>query len=186
MFKDHAPKTFPKYLTEREVSLILHNAKSDSFRNYLIILTLWRTGVRASELISIRKNDIDFANGTILIRKGKGNKDRIIPVENELGNLLGLYTDQISYRDIVYPLSRRQLNNIVKKYLPNEIKASVHTFRHSFAVHCLKKGMNVRTLQKILGHSSLQTTQIYLDIISKDIKDDFKKVDWNEDNRSQL
>jgi len=58
------------------------------------------------------------------------------------------------------------------------LKASPHTFRHSFAVHCLKHGVNIRTLQKILGHSNLNTTSIYLDVIGKDIKEDFEKVEW--------
>jgi len=53
-----------------------------------------------------------------------------------------------------------------------------HTFRHSFAVHCLKSGMNIRSLQKILGHSDLNTTAVYLDLVGKDIITDFEKVEW--------
>jgi integrase/recombinase XerD len=91
--------------------------------------------------------------------------------------------------DKVFPLTERQVRNIIYKYSPyhlekrdeKEIKVydvHPHTIRHSFAVHCLKNGINLRALQKILGHNSLTTTQIYLDIVGKDIKDDFNKVQW--------
>ena len=53
-----------------------------------------------------------------------------------------------------------------------------HTIRHSFAVHCLKSGMNIRSVQKILGHSSLNTTQVYLDVVGADVQEDFEKVVW--------
>ena len=181
------PKTLPKYITEVEVSSILDKAKKDRFRNYILILTLWRTGMRVSEIVKFRKNQIQD-NG-IIVRNAKGGKDRVIPLESELSNLLGLFTDGMNNRDIVFKMSDRQVRNIVYKYSPfhfekrngKEVKVydvHPHTIRHSFAVYCLKSGMNLRSLQKILGHSSLTTTQIYLDVVGEDIKNDFEKVDW--------
>jgi len=79
--------------------------------------------------------------------------------------------------DMLFPLSTAQIRNIVHWY-EGEEKVKPHTFRHSFAVHCLKSGMNIRSLQKILGHSDLATTAVYLDLVGKDVLDDFKKVDW--------
>jgi site-specific recombinase XerD len=78
----------------------------------------------------------------------------------------------------VFPLTTAQIRNIVHRYQPNGEVAKPHTFRHSFAVHCLKQGMNLRSLQKILGHNDLATTSIYLDLIAKDIKEDYRKVEW--------
>ena len=169
-------KRLPKYLTKTEISDILDNAKKDRYRNFILLLTMWRTGLRVSELIILKKNQIKDENLTI---KGKGGKDRVIPLENELSNLLGLYCDRLGHRDRLFPLSTRQVRNIVSKYVPGEVKAHPHTFRHSFAVHCLKNGMNIRSLQKIMGHESLTTTQVYLDIVGKDVKEDFEKVDWS-------
>jgi integrase/recombinase XerD len=169
-------KTLPKYLNKEEISQILDRAKQSHYRDFIILLTLWRTGVRNSELIKIRKNDI--VDGTLIIRQGKGKKDRVIPLESELENLLRLYSDWLPYNGMIFKIKQRQIRNIVKKYSPVEWNVHPHTFRHSFAVHCLKKGMNLRTLQKILGHSSLTTTQVYLDLVGKDISDDFKKVEW--------
>ena len=59
-----------------------------------------------------------------------------------------------------------------------DYEASPHTLRHSFAVHCLKGGMNIRSLQKILGHANLETTAIYLDVVGEDVADDFRRVEW--------
>ena len=170
------PKTLPKYINETEVSSILDKAKKDRYRNYILLLCLWRTGMRNSELVKLQKRDI--INDTILVRNAKGNKDRVIPLERELSNLLGLYTDRLKPKDKLFPISDRQVRNVVYKYSPDGLDVHPHTFRHSFAVYCLKNGMNLRSLQKILGHSSLTTTQVYLDVVGKDIKEDFDKIPW--------
>lgn len=173
-------KTLPKYLNYPVISGILDKVKKErkklSYRNYIILMTLARTGMRASEVANLKKQDIK--DDTLIVRQGKGKKDRIIPLDSELSNLLGLYSDRLSPRDYVFDISTRQIRNTVYKYVPRELDASPHTFRHSFAVHCLKNGMNLRSLQKILGHSSLTTTQIYLDVVSKDVKEDYDKIPW--------
>jgi len=155
---------------------ILDKAKKDRYRNYVLLLTLWRTGMRNSDIVNLKKQDIQ--DETIIVRQGKGKKDRVIPLESELGNLLGLFVDRLKPRDKLFPITDRQVRNIVYKYSPDELDVHPHTFRHSFAVHCLKGGMNIRTLQRILGHTSLTTTQVYLDLVGKDIVDDFEKVNW--------
>lgn len=174
------PKTLPKFISIQEILDILINAKNEgkkySYRNYIILMTLSRTGMRANEIIKLRKRDI--TDKTIIVRQGKGKKDRVIPLENELSGLIGLYTDRLTPKDLVFKMTDRQIRNIVYKYSPEDLDVHPHTFRHSFAVHCLKSGMNIRSLQKILGHSSLNTTQVYLDLVGKDIVEDFGKVIW--------
>lgn len=170
-------KTLPKYLNYSVISGILDKVKKErkklSYRNYIILMTLARTGMRASEVAKLKKQDIK--DDALIVREGKGKKDRIIPLDSELSNLLGLYSDRLSPKDKIFDISTRQIRNIVYKYAPD---LHPHTFRHSFAVHCLKNGMNLRSLQKILGHSSLTTTQIYLDIVGKDVKEDYNKIPW--------
>jgi len=172
-------KTLPKYLDKEEVINVLDRAKALSYFDYICMTTLFRSGCRISELCNFIKEDIDFKNGLITIRQGKGRKDRVVPLERELGNLLGLFTDALKCRDKLFPVTSRQIRNRIYKYDTDALHLYPHLFRHSFAVNCLKNGMNLRTLQKILGHSSLTTTQIYLDLIGKDIKEDFDKVNWN-------
>jgi len=159
---------------------MLNRAKTEgkkfSYRNYIILMTLSRTGMRANDLVSLHKHDI--TEKTIIVRQGKGKKDRVIPLEHELSSLLGLYTDRLTPKDKVFPMSIRQVWNIVHKYTPDGLDVHPHTLRHSFAVHCLKSGMNIRSLQMILGHGNLNTTSVYLDLVGKDIVDDFEKVEW--------
>ena len=175
---DKQSKQLPKYIRKEEILDILDKAKKDNRRNYLLLLILWRTGMRVSEIVSIQKRDIQ--DRTIIVRQGKGKKDRVIPLEHELGNILGFYLDSLKPKDKLFNMSDRQVRNIVYKYAPSDLDVHPHTIRHSFAVHCLKNGMNLRSLQKILGHSSLTTTQEYLDIVGEDIIEDFDKVSWNE------
>lgn len=166
------PKKLPKYLPKAEILSILDKAKNDNRRNYLILLTLWRTGLRVSELVNLRKRDIK--DGNIFVMQGKGKKDRVIPLEKELDATWGFYLDGLSPKDRVFNMTDRNVRYIVKRYSD----AHPHTFRHSFAVYTLKAGMNIRSLQKILGHENLETTAEYLDVIGKDVKTDFEKVEW--------
>ena len=154
---------------------MLELAKKDNKRNYLIILTLWHTGIRNSELVNLKKRDIKIDR--VIIHQGKGNKDRWIPLDGHLSDLLTYHTADIPLDNKIFPITTAQIRNIVHMYEGGEI-IKPHTFRHSFAVHCLKSGMNIRSLQKILGHNDLATTAVYLDLIGKDVIEDFKKVEW--------
>lgn len=170
----------PKYLKKKDIKKILENAKENRKRDYLMILTLYRTGLRVSELTSIRKQDLDLKEQLLTVRDGKGGKDRVVPIEDELANLIGFYTDDMTSKDKLFDISNRQVGRICKKYAPDHLeeRVSPHKFRHSFGVHCVKEGMNLRTIQKILGHSDLSTTQVYLDLAGEDVKEDFDKVEW--------
>ena len=170
------PKKFVKYLGETQIIEIIERAKKDNRRNYLILLTLWRTGIRCSELCNLKKRDIK--ENHLTIRQGKGNKDRIVPIDSHTLDLLSYHTANMSLDEKIFPLSSAQVRNIVHRYQGNQY-CKPHTFRHSYAVHCLKKGMNIRSLQKILGHTDLNTTAIYLDLLADDIIEDYQKVEWN-------
>ena len=175
MKKGHRkPKKLFKYLEKTKIDDMLERAR-DNKRNYLVILTLWRTGIRNSELVNLKKGDIKADR--IIIHQGKGNKDRWVPLDRDLRTLLEYHTADMRLDDRVFPISTVMVRIIVHKYQGDEY-VKPHTFRHSFAVHCLKSGMNIRSLQKILGHSDLATTAVYLDLVGKDIMDDFGKVEW--------
>lgn len=79
--------------------------------------------------------------------------------------------------DRIFPLSTASIRNIAIKYR-GDTEMTPHTLRHSHAVHCLKSGMNIRVLQKILGHRDLATTAEYLDLIGEDVMDEFEKIQW--------
>jgi integrase/recombinase XerD len=173
---NQVPKKLPKYITKAEISMMLERAKKSKYRDYILLLLLSRSGLRVSEVTKLRK--CDLINGNIMVLLAKGMKDRVVPIEKELGTILGLYSDTMKPKQKLFDLSDRQVRNIVYKYSPEGNKVHPHTLRHSFAVFCLMNGMNIRNLQKILGHSNLTTTQIYLDVTGEDIKVDFEKIKW--------
>jgi len=173
---DKTPKILPKYVEYSVISTMLDNAKKNRYRDYILLLLLSRTGMRISEVTKLKKQDIQ--ENTIIVRLGKGKKDRVIPLDNELGSILGLFSDRLTPNQKLFPITERQARNVVYRYTPDGMNIHPHTIRHSFAVHCLKNGMNIRNLQKILGHTNLTTTQVYLDLTAQDVQDDFVKVKW--------
>ncbi|EMR74902.1 site-specific recombinase XerD [Thermoplasmatales archaeon SCGC AB-540-F20] len=175
---ERKPEKLIKYLIKTKVEEILERAKSDNKRNFLILNLLWKTGIRNSELCKLKKRDIKFDEKRIIIHEGKGRRDRWIPLEENLGNLLSFYCSDMSLDDVLFPITTAQVRNIVHKYQGEEY-CKPHMFRHSFAVHCLKQGMNIRVLQKILGHKDLATTAEYLDLVGRDVMEEFEKVEWH-------
>lgn len=169
------PKKLPKYITKTKVDEILNKVRETSTKDYLILLTLFRTGMRSSELVHLKKRDI--SQGEITIRQGKGNKDRIIPIDEGLYDLLMLHSNTLNLEDRLFPVTTARIRQICSKYKSDE-NLHPHSLRHSYAIFCLKSGMNIRALQKILGHSTLSTTAVYLDLIGQDLKDEHKKILW--------
>jgi len=179
-------KKLPDYHSPEEIYKMIDEAKKDKSkkakRNRLILETLWKTGIRNSELREMKKRDIDFNDRIMIVRDGKGGKDRVVRMDEQLSSLLGFYTDNKSDNDFIFPgrndlepLSSRQLERIINKYAD---KAGInnsfpHKWRHSFAVYGLKQGMTLRSIQKLLGHSSLTVTQKYLQLTDDDIKRDY-------------
>ena len=167
----------PKYHRKTEIQQMLEKADQHNQRDYLILKILWSTGLRGSELTSLKKKDLEFNEKRIIVRNGKGGKDRVVPIPQEIRNLLKMWTNNLNKDDHVFDISSRTLRNIVYKYAEKcGFTSKPHKWRHSFAIHCLKNGLDLRTLQKILGHSSLSTTQIYLDVVAEDVQKEYEKV----------
>lgn len=172
-------KKLPQFVQENNIEALLNDFDfKDSFedvRDALILELLYGTGMRLSELLQLRAADINFFQNTIKV-KGKGNKERIIPLHKQLVSRINQYIshkkNHFSYNDdqvlIVsnkgeeaYPV---MINRIVKKYLSaftTVEKRSPHVLRHSFATHLLNKGADLNAVKDLLGHSSLAATQVY-------------------------
>lgn len=145
-------------------------------RNQAMLELLYCTGLRISELLGLTTHDINFGEGVILVR-GKGSKQRFVPFVESVGILLGNYLAQtrpallqLNQTDVLFlnnrghKLTRMGFWKILRQAaLDAGIKQEItpHTFRHSFATHLLEGGVNLRIVQVLLGHSSLNTTQIY-------------------------
>ena len=183
----------PKFLTEQEINSMLSvnsNFKNTTqMRNQLILEMLYSTGMRVSELCSlqlsslnINKNNND--NYFFLTIKGKGQKERIVPIRKNVLQLLEDYIKITKKNKQKYLfqsngknnfITRRTILNIIKQTATlaglDFTKISPHTIRHSFATHLLQKGLDIREIQELLGHSSIDTTSIYAKINDRNSKE---------------
>ena len=148
-----------KYLSKKELKTCFNKAMEKNFKHYAVFETLAGTGVRVSELINITVNNIDFDNHKITVI-GKGSKIRDIYVGISVLNTLKLYikTKKLKGIDRLFPYHRISVYNLCKAYSGK----GVHAWRHSYAIHLLRKTNNIEFVKQQLGHVSLATTAIYL------------------------
>ena len=154
-------KKAPVYLTFSEMNDLLDTAIDP--RDRIMVRLLYATGVRVSELVNIRKKDIDFDRCTIKVF-GKGAKERIVLVPETVVKEMYDYAASLNNDDRPFDLTPRTVQRDIKLLARRaKINKNVtpHKLRHSFATHMLQNGGNVVAIQKLLGHSSLNTTQIY-------------------------
>ncbi|HTG64897.1 MAG TPA: site-specific tyrosine recombinase/integron integrase [Flavobacterium sp.] len=184
-----APKTgrkLPDTLAVEEIDTLISAidlSSNEGERNRAMLETLYGCGLRVSELVSLKISDLFFEEGFIKIT-GKGNKDRFVPIANLTKKYILLYKDNVrvnvpvkkEYSDTLF-LNRRGgqltramvftiINNLASK-IGLKKKISPHTFRHSFATHLLENGADLRSIQLMLGHESITTTEIYLHLDRK-------------------
>ena len=166
------PKSLPKALTKEEVKRLLSVIPPTRKRDRLIVLLLYGAGLRVSELCNLRKEDVDFERALIVVRGGKGAKDRVVPIPafllGEIGSYLEGRDDDSEYllveerREKKDRISPKTVWYLLRKYGEKAgVKVTPHMLRHSFATHMLENGVDIRAIQELLGHSNLSTTQIY-------------------------
>ncbi|MEM0363419.1 MAG: tyrosine-type recombinase/integrase [Saccharolobus sp.] len=164
-----------KALTEEEINRVLEACKRA--RDKLIIRLLLDTGLRANELLSIKIKDIDIDNNMIRVRNTKNGEERVVFFTDNTKQILKKYIrgknpdDKLFY--ITYDALYRKLKRLGEKV---GIDLRPHVLRHTFATLSLKRGMNLITLQKLLGHKDIKTTQIYTHLILEDLRNEYLKV----------
>jgi len=153
-----------KYLKHNQVMKLIGSIPEEELRDKLIIRLIYATGVRVSELCSMDIGDIDFEDNTIRVR-GKGGKIRVVFVDEETLEDIerfsaGRITGPLFVGQLGRAISPRTVQHIFKKWAPEGI--TPHKIRHSYASELYKRSKNLRVVQENLGHSSIQTTEIYL------------------------
>ena len=179
------PKHLPKVLDPKEASAAMDNAKSTDelhlVRDTAMLELLYATGMRVSELTGIDLHDIDSSRQTIRVL-GKGNKERIVPFGDAANTALNAWLarreelakdpDALFVGTRGKRIDQRQVRRVVEA--AGEV--SPHALRHSTATHLLEGGADLRVVQELLGHSSLQTTQVYTHVTSERLKKVFNQA----------
>jgi integrase/recombinase XerC len=184
-------KRLPVYVEEKDIQTLFDYVEfSDDWKGRtekLVLQLFYNTGMRVSELVNLKTSQIDSAYNHIKVL-GKGNKERIIPVNKELIANLQDYikhkpgdgnTGQVFVNEKGKPLYARQVYNMVKKNLSlvtTVNKKSPHILRHSFATHLTSNGADLNAVKELLGHSSLAATQVYTHNDIERLKEVFKKA----------
>lgn len=184
-------KKLPRFLEFEEVKRLLETPPTDSWlgaRDRAILETLYSTGIRVSELVGLNMDDIDFLGEVIHIR-GKGKKERITPISSSALQAIQHYMEYRNRRaqsnshfdsKVLFVnkhgqrLSTRSVRRKMDKYLKQaglDPAISPHTLRHSFATHMLNNGADLRSVQELLGHQSLSTTQVYTHLTTRKLKE---------------
>jgi integrase/recombinase XerC len=184
-------KRLPVYVEEKDMKTLFDHVEfPDDWKGQtekLILQLFYNTGMRLSELIHLKESQLDIAYGHIKVL-GKGNKERIIPVDKELLSALSNYisnkpgnpkAENIFVSEKGKPLYPKQVYNLVKKNLAlitTVKKKSPHILRHSFATHLTNNGADLNAVKELLGHSSLAATQVYTHNSIEKLKEVFKKA----------
>jgi len=167
-------KKLPKVLSKTQIKTLIDSTKNTKHK--LAIMFLYSAGLRLSELINLKRADLDFDRCLINIRSGKGNKDRITLLSKNLKeDLLRYYSNTNFKTDYVFEgRNKKYSKKSVQKILENagkkiDLKVHPHMLRHSFATHLLEDGVDIRHIQKLLGHSNLETTEIYTHVSNRSL-----------------
>lgn len=181
-------KPLPKFLSEEEMLQLIKSPRIDNvagLRDRAIIETLYSTGLRVSELVGLNLDSVDLIGNTVKVR-GKGKKERLVPIgDKAIGAIRDYLRQRKTKSNILFlnknqtRLSARSVRNVLNKHIMstsilNDI--SPHVVRHSFATHLLNHGADLRSVQELLGHANLSTTQIYTHVTTERLKSVYDKA----------
>ena len=184
-------RRLPKHiLSLDEIESILNQASLHGelgIRDRAIIETLYSTGIRRMEAVNLKLYDIDINNGTLMVRLGKGQKDRMVPIGERACAWITKYIEQVRPTIAMTPddgvlflteygetMIKNRMSDMVKKHMEAvgiNKEGACHLFRHSMATHMLDNGADIRFIQAILGHSTLSTTEIYTQVSIRQLKE---------------
>jgi len=187
-------RRLPTVLSVEEIDLIqagIDLSTPEGIRNDAIIETIYCCGLRVSELIDLRLSELYFDEGFIRVL-GKGSKQRFVPISNSATRKIKIYIEDIRHEQVIKPghedflflnrrgaqLTRAMVFTIIKRLAQLagiQKNVSPHTFRHSFATHLLENGADLRSIQAMLGHESITTTEIYMHLDRQILRNELNK-----------
>jgi len=181
------PKPLPKHLKDAQIAILL--AAVQKARDQAIFHLMLRTGLRVAEVVNLTFEDIDFERGRLWVRFGKGSKDRIVFMTTDVVRLIVAYLKCRPASDSRHlflvekgkykgqPISVRGVQKRMEYYVRKAgLQASCHHLRHSFATEMLNAGASLATIQDLLGHASIKTTQRYAKVSNIKVQQDYYKA----------
>lgn len=190
------PQALPRRLSFAEAQRVLYASFNhpwryafERHRNHALIATLLYTGLRVAELLALQLIDVDLESGTLLVRAGKGGKDRYVPIHQKLHYILKryqtererlgkttpyLFTSALKDAPLRYKGAARCCRTLSKA---TGIKFTPHCLRHTFGSVAIEQQMGLTQLQQIMGHSNIQSTMLYLSMSPKGLKDSLNRID---------
>ena len=181
-------KKLPRFLEEKEVTHLLDGidvTEENGKRDKAILELLYSAGIRVSELTGLKTGDVDLSNALVKVL-GKGSKERIVPLGEKAVSAISIYlsskkadTEWLFTNNKGKKLNPRLVRFLIDKWVSRcslSKHISPHSLRHSFATHLLNHGADLRSVQELLGHSNLSTTQIYTHVTTERLKEVYKKA----------
>jgi site-specific recombinase XerD len=171
-------RILPEILSKQEVIQIFKSV--DNLKHKILLVMTYSSGLRIGELLSLKPGDFDLNRRSIFIRKGKGNKDRVVKLAQSLIPLLVKYVEEYKPKEYLIEGQkggkyseesvRKILRRACKKAGIHKTGIKVHTLRHSYATHLLEQGVDIRYIQTLLGHGSIKTTEIYTQVSNEALR----------------
>lgn len=189
-----AEKVIIQAFSEEEIARLLRQPDQSTFtglRDYTVMLLLLETGMRISELVGIQMADVHIRDGNVLVH-GKGSKQRLVPIQSKMRQALQKYTKERgnALTDALFvtidnqPIAIGTIQKLIKRYGEQariaNVRVSPHTFRHTMAKYYILAGGDIFSLQRILGHSSMETVRIYVEMFSHDVNLQHSKFSFVE------
>ncbi|MFH1308301.1 MAG: site-specific tyrosine recombinase/integron integrase [archaeon] len=174
--KPKRSKKIPEILTQEEIKSMIQSTRN--IKHKLILKILYGCGLRVSEVVNLKNENVSIKESLIHIKQGKGKKDRFVKIPGSINEELNAYL-KLNNDEFLFPstrggkLTKKTISKIVETSAKKaKIKKRVypHLLRHSFATHLLEQGVDLKIIQKLLGHSDIKTTQIYTQISQASIK----------------
>jgi site-specific recombinase XerD len=170
------PRRLPDAPKQKEIEEIVDSLDGDgplALRNRALVELVYSAGLRSAEALGLDLGDVDFEQELVHVREGKGSKDRVVPLGEEAAHLVARYLNearpQLARRGesalFISVRGRRLDTSTLRRLVPHP-----HRLRHAFATHLLEGGADLRTIQELLGHSSLSTTQMYSHVDAKRLR----------------
>ncbi len=189
-----AEKVIIQAFSEEEITRLLRQPDQSTFtglRDYTVMLLLLETGMRISELVGIQMADVHIRDGNVLVH-GKGCKQRLVPIQSKMRQVLKKYmkergnalTDALFVTIDNEPIAIGTIQKLIKRYGEQariaNVRVSPHTFRHTMSKYYILAGGDIFSLQRILGHSSMETVRIYVEMFSHDVNLQHSKFSFVE------